>query len=109
MNRVLYYSAFILLPCTSVFANTANIDQVAIVPESVNTENENSRLFLLVFLNHSELNDLLPFQQDKDGQLFAYASDLRHIRIKIDASIPDQQLVALKSVENLRLFIITSI
>ncbi|MDV2440156.1 fimbria/pilus outer membrane usher protein [Acinetobacter gerneri] len=102
MNRVLYYSAFILLPCTSVFANTANIDQVAIVPESVNTENENSRLFLLVFLNHSELNDLLPFQQDKDGQLFAYASDLRHIRIKIDASIPDQQLVALKSVENLK-------
>lgn len=102
MNHVLYYSAFLLLPCTSLFAQSKMIDQVVAVPKSTNTESDQQNLFLLVYLNHSELNDLLPFQLDHSGQIFAFAHDLRRIRIKLDPDLDDTQLISLKNIPNLK-------
>lgn len=103
MFRIICYSSLIIFPCSITLSQTIYES----IPDNIqspnaDTENNPKQLFLLVYINNSELSDLLPFQQDAAGNLLAYAKDLRQSRIQIDQNLLDHQLIPLNSFAGLK-------
>ena len=103
MFRIFCCSTLVIFPCSIALSHTVYES----IPDNIqnqntDVENGNKQLFLLVYINNSELSDLLPFQQNAAGELLAYAKDLRQSRIHIDQNISDDQLLPLKSFGNLK-------
>lgn len=103
MFRIFCCSTLIILPCSIVLSQTP-YESIPDNTQSPNAAVQNSykKLFLMVYINDSELPDLLPFQQDAAGNLSAYAKDLRQNRIKIATNISDYQLIPLNSFDSLK-------
>ncbi|MCF9035494.1 fimbria/pilus outer membrane usher protein [Acinetobacter nectaris] len=105
------FKYFLLLPtlANNSYANSfldSTNASVPAIPSSVeypllskNNEDSKTLLFLSIFVNHAAYSDLIAVRQDHLGKLYIKAHDLRLLRLLIQQSISDNDLIALDNLK----------
>lgn len=110
MNFKTYVGALLLAPMASL-AN--EIPNQAFHNQNINKQFKNANissvnnnkkisLYLTTTVNHSPNSDVMLFLLDTEQRLYAYAKDLRKIRISIDPAIENETLVLLSDIPELQ-------
>ncbi|ENU80304.1 hypothetical protein F975_02060 [Acinetobacter sp. ANC 3789] len=96
------------LPNDIIVGGTEDLSFIPKVTQDINFKNNNLTpdgyipLFLSITVNTSNSSDLVNVKQDKSGNLYIIAKDLRTLRIIIDQKINDNDLLDLKKINNLK-------
>ncbi|MCF9046971.1 fimbria/pilus outer membrane usher protein [Acinetobacter nectaris] len=68
---------------------------------SKKSDDTKTLLFLSIFINQAAYKDLIAVKQDRAGKLYIRADDLRLLRLLINSSIADNELIPLDSIEGI--------